>query len=159
MPGLIAQGYEVVQHGIHGTGPEPVRDGPETDWGERARYGEPEQGGGRRSDAERGHPTRPQRAHQTGAEQAGHDMDNAIKVAYEFYQQHPDETLIVISADHETGGLVLTRGGYKLNVGALKYQKVSENKFTQLLSRLRKKYADNIPWNVMKQTIADYWAH
>ena len=85
------------------------------------------------------------------------DMDNAIKVAYEFYQQHPDETLIVISADHETGGLVLTRGGYKLNVGALKYQKVSENKFTQLLSRLRKKYADNIPWNVMKQTIADYW--
>ena len=85
------------------------------------------------------------------------DMDNAIKVAYEFYQQHPDETLIVISADHETGGLVLTRGGYKLNVGALKHQKVSENKFTQLLSRLRKKYADNIPWNVMKQTIADYW--
>ncbi len=34
------------------------------------------------------------------------DMDNAIKVAYEFYEQHPDETLIIITADHETGGIV-----------------------------------------------------
>lgn len=35
------------------------------------------------------------------------DFDNAIKVAYEFYSQHPDETLIVVTADHETGGFVL----------------------------------------------------
>ncbi|MBQ3878098.1 MAG: alkaline phosphatase, partial [Prevotella sp.] len=38
------------------------------------------------------------------------DMDKAVKVAYEFYEQHPDETIIVISADHETGGLVMGRG-------------------------------------------------
>ena len=35
------------------------------------------------------------------------DFDNAIRVAYEFYEQHPDETLIVVTADHETGGIVL----------------------------------------------------
>ena len=35
------------------------------------------------------------------------DMDNAIKVAYEFYKKHPKETLIVVTADHETGGLGL----------------------------------------------------
>ena len=35
------------------------------------------------------------------------DFDKAIKVAYEFYEQHPDETIIVISADHETGGVSL----------------------------------------------------
>ena len=35
------------------------------------------------------------------------DFDNAIKVAYEFYLQHPDETLIVVTADHETGGVTL----------------------------------------------------
>ena len=29
------------------------------------------------------------------------DMDKAVKVAYEFYQQHPDETIIVISADQD----------------------------------------------------------
>ena len=42
------------------------------------------------------------------------DMDNAIKVAYEFYKQHPEETLIVVTADHETGGLALGRkSGYR----------------------------------------------
>lgn len=34
-------------------------------------------------------------------------FDDAIRVAYEFYQAHPDETLIVVTADHETGGLAL----------------------------------------------------
>ena len=33
------------------------------------------------------------------------DFDDAIKVAYEFYKKHPKETLIVVGADHETGGL------------------------------------------------------
>ena len=55
------------------------------------------------------------------------DMDNAIKVAYEFYEQHPDETLIVVTADHETGGIVLGKGPYTLNLQALKSQKVSES--------------------------------
>lgn len=56
------------------------------------------------------------------------DMDNAIKVAYEFYAQHPDETL----ADHETGGLVLGTGAYKLNLQVLRNQKVSESGFTHI---------------------------
>ena len=34
-------------------------------------------------------------------------MDDAVAVAYEFYKKHPDETLIVVTADHETGGLAL----------------------------------------------------
>lgn len=37
------------------------------------------------------------------------DFDKAIGVAYEFYKQHPDQTLIVVTADHETGGLALGR--------------------------------------------------
>lgn len=51
------------------------------------------------------------------------DFDNAIKVAYEFYMQHPDETLIVITADHETGGIVLGTGPYELNLQVLKTRK------------------------------------
>ncbi len=35
-------------------------------------------------------------------------FDQAIGVALKFYQQHPDETLIIVSADHHTGGLKLT---------------------------------------------------
>lgn len=34
-------------------------------------------------------------------------MDDAIRHAYDFYLAHPDETLIVVTADHETGGLSL----------------------------------------------------
>ena len=32
------------------------------------------------------------------------EMHDAIKLAYEFYLQHPDETLIVVTSDHDTGG-------------------------------------------------------
>lgn len=31
-------------------------------------------------------------------------LDRAVKKAYEFYLKHPDETLIIVTADHETGG-------------------------------------------------------
>ena len=40
------------------------------------------------------------------------DFDQAISVALAFYDRHPDETLIVVTADHETGGLALGRKGY-----------------------------------------------
>ena len=34
-------------------------------------------------------------------------LDDAVEVAVEFYRQHPDETLILVTADHETGGITL----------------------------------------------------
>lgn len=41
------------------------------------------------------------------------DMSDAIEEAYKFYLKHPDETLIVVTADHETGGVSLGRNsGY-----------------------------------------------
>ena len=43
------------------------------------------------------------------------DFDAAIKVAYEFYQKHPKQTLIVVTADHETGGLTLGCGNSRIN--------------------------------------------
>lgn len=83
------------------------------------------------------------------------DFDNAIKVAYEFYEQHPEETLIVITADHETGGLALGTGSYDLNLQALKAQKVSENGFTSILNGLRKKYKNQVPWEAVQQALKD----
>jgi len=32
-------------------------------------------------------------------------FDQAVQIAFKFYQQHPQETLIVVTGDHETGGL------------------------------------------------------
>lgn len=41
-------------------------------------------------------------------------FSDAVAVAYEFYRQHPDETLIVVTADHATGGVALgARGRYE----------------------------------------------
>ena len=94
------------------------------------------------------------------------DMDNAVKVAYEFYAQHPDETLIVITADHETGGIVLgtgvqtcalpiCTGKYELNLQVLKNQKVSENEFTRILNGLRKKYDNQVSWEVVQNALKE----
>jgi alkaline phosphatase len=35
------------------------------------------------------------------------DFDNAVGVALEFYKKHPHETLIVVTGDHETGGMTI----------------------------------------------------
>lgn len=43
------------------------------------------------------------------------EFDEAIAVAYEFYKKHPKETLIVVTADHETGGISLGSGPDHVN--------------------------------------------
>ena len=83
------------------------------------------------------------------------DFDEAIKVAYEFYAQHPDETLIVITADHETGGIVLGTGAYKLNLQVLKNQKVSEAGFTRIVNGLRAKYKNQVPWDAIQKALKE----
>ncbi len=50
------------------------------------------------------------------------EMDDAIKVAYDFYLEHPDETLIVVTADHETGGMTLGAGPYLIDWKTLEEQ-------------------------------------
>lgn len=83
------------------------------------------------------------------------DLDKAIGVAYEFYQQHPDETLIVVTADHETGGLGLGTGSYELNLKVLSHQKISEREFSKVLNNLRKKYKGNVSWDIVKNSLSE----
>lgn len=58
------------------------------------------------------------------------DFSEAIEEAIEFYKKHPNETLIVITADHETGGLALGRDdrGYDTNLEKLFDQGGSQDK-------------------------------
>ena len=83
------------------------------------------------------------------------DMDNAVKVAYEFYQQHPDETLIVITADHETGGLVLGRGAYELNLKAVASQRMSMGKLERELKAKKEKLGDKFTWEEGKKFLTE----
>lgn len=49
-----------------------------------------------------------QACHYTDAASAASEtlaFDGAVKTAYDFYSEHPDQTLIIVVADHETGGL------------------------------------------------------
>ena len=85
------------------------------------------------------------------------DFNEAIKVAYEFYEQHPDETLIVVTADHETGGMILGNGAYALNLQALRGQKVSEGEFTSVLNDMRRKYKNQVSWEVIQAVLKDYF--
>jgi len=83
------------------------------------------------------------------------DMDEAVKVAYEFYEQHPDETLIVVTADHETGGLSLGRGPYKLALEQLRYQQISVNKLGSDLHKMHDKYGEKYNWELVKEYLAE----
>ncbi|OUP26352.1 alkaline phosphatase [Bacteroides sp. An19] len=83
------------------------------------------------------------------------DLNESIRQALQFYENHPDETLIVISADHETGGLVLGTGAYALNLQALQYQRVSETAFTSILNSLRHQTGNRVTWEQARQALAD----
>lgn len=66
------------------------------------------------------------------------DMDEAMHEAYAFYEQHPDETLIIVTADHETGGLALGNSDYTLHLDLLQHQQCSAWILSDLFSQLFK---------------------
>lgn len=82
------------------------------------------------------------------------DFDNAIKVAYDFYMQHPDETLIVITADHETGGMALGNSDYVLNLKVLAEQKCSSDLLSDQLGNLQKQEGAALTWEQVKEVIS-----
>ncbi len=59
-------------------------------------------------------------------------FDDAVKKAIAFYKKHPDETLIVVTGDHECGGLTIgfAGTGYDTYFNILGQQKVSFQKFS-----------------------------
>ena len=86
------------------------------------------------------------------------DLDQAIGVAYKFYKKHPKETLIVVSADHETGGLGLGTGTYTLNLKALANQRQSLDALSRMITDLRRQ---DTSWEQVKALLADkmgFWS-
>lgn len=58
-------------------------------------------------------------------------LDEAVEVAVNFYNEHPDETLILVTGDHETGGLTIGYAGtdYDTFLTNIQNQKMSYAKF------------------------------
>ncbi len=66
-------------------------------------------------------------------------FDKAVGNAVAFYEKHPDETLIIVTADHETGGLALgnKETGYNSYFSLLKYQKSSVQELNKIVAQFR----------------------
>lgn len=59
-------------------------------------------------------------------------FNEAVAEAVKFYKQHPNETLILVTSDHETGGMALgiNNEGKSLYFDKLQFQTISYDEFT-----------------------------
>lgn len=73
--------------------------------------------------------------------------DNVLRQAYDFYLAHPDETLIIVTADHETGGLTVGQ------------HSTSYNQFPQIVDRqhISKARFCDYCWNLLKEKTPVTW--
>lgn len=84
------------------------------------------------------------------------NFDQSLALAWQFYLAHPDETLIVVTADHETGGMSIgtTTTGYSVRPAVAAAQKVSKEEFSEYvksLARDRRVYH----WPDMEEYLAE----
>lgn len=63
-------------------------------------------------------------------------LDAAVRVALAFADRHPKETLVIVTGDHETGGMTMgfAGSGNHLNVERLGFQKISAGEFAKLVA-------------------------
>ncbi|MCD4718713.1 MAG: alkaline phosphatase [Desulfobacula sp.] len=87
-------------------------------------------------------------------------FDEAIKVAYDFYEKHPEETLIIVTGDHECGGLTIGFAGtaYASHFDILKHQKGSFKVFTnKIMAEYKKTSAGKAQFEDMIPLLKKYF--
>ncbi len=84
-------------------------------------------------------------------------VDSCLQLAYDFYQQHPDETLIVLTSDHETGGFTIgnSYGHYATNMTPLASQKCSLDGITKHLQALRSATRNRVTWEQVQAVLME----
>jgi alkaline phosphatase len=83
------------------------------------------------------------------------DLSDAVQVALDFYRKYPKQTLIVVTADHETGGLgVGSSESSSAGIAGLLSQKASVDKLTQRLEEAPLSYSDLKAWIVENMGVA-----
>jgi alkaline phosphatase len=87
-------------------------------------------------------------------------FDEAVQVAIAFADQHPEDTLIVVTGDHECGGLTLGFAGtkYQSYFDILKHQNVSFQKFSDdVLAAYKKECTGKCSFDDIKKMINDHF--
>jgi alkaline phosphatase len=67
-------------------------------------------------------------------------LDSAVAEAVKFYEKHPKDTLIIVTGDHETGGMTIGFAGtqYSSFMDKIKNQKMSYIEFDKKLAEYKK---------------------
>ncbi len=87
-------------------------------------------------------------------------FDESVAKAVEFAKKHPDDTLIVVTGDHECGGMTLGFAGtkYDTDFGVLQNQKGSFTKFDQdVLAPYKKDHAKDAKLDDLKPVISEFF--
>ena len=84
------------------------------------------------------------------------NFNEALEIAYKFYLAHPDETLIVVTADHDTGGMSIGSRylGSNMKPQYVDYQRQSKDRFNEdckAILRSRRIYT----WEDMKEKLEE----
>ena len=81
------------------------------------------------------------------------EFAQAVQLALNFAKQHPDETLIVVTADHETGGMALGWDHYEIRMNMLLEQRSSAVQLTKTMQKMRAE--GKREWKDYKQLLSD----
>mgnify|MGYP000600429136 CR=1 FL=1 len=87
------------------------------------------------------------------------NFQESIRVAYDFYVQHPDETLIVITADHDTGGMTIgvDKGNNNPTFADIDWRRMSKGRFQDYCTQ-----HTDLTWDAVKEVMAEnlgLWSH
>ncbi len=85
-------------------------------------------------------------------------LDEAVRVAMKFYEEHPEETLIIVTGDHETGGMTMgfAGTGYAMYMERLANQKGTIGNFDGILKKAAKANPD-MTFEDAKPLITDFF--
>lgn len=81
------------------------------------------------------------------------EFAQTVQLALDFAKQHPDETLIVVTADHETGGMSLGWDHYEIRMNMLLEQRSSAVQLTKTMQKMRAE--GKREWKDYKQLLSD----
>lgn len=84
-------------------------------------------------------------------------FEDAIQVAIDFGKEHPSETLIIVTGDHETGGMTIgyAATGYDTAFDILDNQKISYVAFDELLGQMKKDDTDGLTFEEVMPVITE----
>ena len=84
------------------------------------------------------------------------NFDESLRLAYDFYLKHKDETLIVVTADHNTGGMSAGVGGgsYNLKLKNFDYQRISMQAMQYECQQMLRS-GKEITWDFMKEYLKE----